>query len=401
MSEKRAKSKIRKIFELILWIFLFRVSLIRLRILADSFLHLVKGAFSILQPADREQRKDLDEMKLEQGWRPKGLPSKLVFFLMRTGREQYLAITSLGGLVMSALVLLFWPILSLPAVFVTVVLFTNIFVSKVAFLVFSDVRIMIKKSIFWRSPSISEFLFAFPLDYFAIILSYANVYFFTSLFFSGMFIDKNGLVLNLDFGESLLYSLSSITTLTLSSVTPNTMLGKLLSFTEILVGIFFLVIFGSMIIGLFLTEKQIIEEKGWLKDKEKLWDLMSFLFSRLLPMVDVSFHKCDAKHGPQKRTDSQSAFLGIQQSITGKVVFKITFPGSPSTKGFQIAIPAYRLKRWVSSLPENVKCKTPELASTLDKILQLIDNEAVGPNSMLQIVDNDNTLQVNVFITEE
>ncbi|KPL02829.1 MAG: hypothetical protein AMJ73_08200 [candidate division Zixibacteria bacterium SM1_73] len=333
---------------------------------------------------------------------PNGLSSKIVFFIIRTGQEHYLAMISSCGLAGLVLVLLLWPALSVPAVLATAILFVNIFTSKIVFLISSDVRIMTKKSIFWRPPPISEFLVAFPLDYLTIILSYVNFYLFTSRFSWGTFIDKGEPVSNLHFGESLLYSLSSITTLTHSTVAPITMFGKLLSFSQLLSGIFFLVIFGSMIIGLFLTEKQATEEKRWLEDKEKVWDFFSWLFGCLVTKQKSDLDKPGVTDfGVKKPPEQYNKCSRTQPWTKREVVIKISGPGSPLRRGFQLVIPTHRFKKWMGSLPEHVKDKAPELGSTLDKILQFIDNEAVGHVSNIEMGDKDHEkVIVGLSITE-
>ena len=310
---------------------------------------------------------------------PKDFRSFLLLVAQEIGQEDILAALSLILLFCLSLALVHLPKISLASVFVTLVIFANIFLSKLL-LLSSSFRIMTKKSLFLKQPSISEFLFAFPLDYFAIALSFSNFYLFTSRVSGQAFTNTKGPYSPLDLGDSLVYSLSCITTLDLSEVVAATMWAKLLSFTELMLGIFFLIVFGSMIMGLFLTEKETSEQKDYVEEKKQLFDSLSAVFG---PVV----HKLAGLLKDAELSAVEPEIASTSPEPTKKLVFSITYPDSSRFKGFRLMLPCCRLKEWVGLLPLSARKRLSDAGFPLQGIVGKIDEGFSGAISTMEWAD--------------
>jgi hypothetical protein len=378
MAKEKRKSTARKILVFVYSILILRVSLIIWRMLLQrmsGYIEKVVSAFSKWGGTDHQKP---GKKHLITGW-PKDFSSLVLLLVQYGGREDILAAISLLLLFSFSILLVHVPTMSFLWFAGTLIVFTNIFLSKLV-LLSASFRIMTKKSLFFKPPSVANFLFAFPLDYLGIVLSFTNFYLLTSKLSEQAFTGIRGLLQPLSFEDSLIYSLSCITTLNLSDIVAATLWTKLLSFTELLLGIFFLVILGSMIIGIFLTEKLSSEDKDYAEEKKQLYDSLSTAFG---PWV----HKVVGLLKDVKFSAEDSPTITTSHKSTKTLVVSVAYPQASSSRGLRLALPCSRLKDLVGLMPASVKQKLSDAGVSLDQIIAKIEEGALGAISTVKWAD--------------
>jgi hypothetical protein len=378
VTKEKRKLTPKKILIFVCSLLFLRVSLILLHMLVERVSGYVDKIVSAFSKRTRTDQQKSGRTRLVTGW-PKDFPSLLIILVQYGGREDILAGISLLLLFSLSILLAYVPSMSLAWFVGTLIVFTNIFFSKLL-LLSSSVRIMTKKSLYLKPPSASDFLFSFPLDYFGIVLSFTNFYLFTSSLSNQAFIRTHGLPHPLPFEDCLIYSLSCITTLNLSDILAFTVWAKLLSFAELLVGIFFLVIFGSMIIGLFLTEKVSAEEEEYAKEKKQLLDSLS---SALGPWV----HKVACLLKDLKLSLEDTPMITKSARPIKTLVVSVAYPQASSDKGLRVALPCSRLNDLVGLLPASIKQRLSDAGVSLGQIIDKIEEGALGQISTVQWTD--------------
>ncbi len=382
MKNNNLGSKLKTILVVIYGLLIFRVSLMFLRMFMERMFGYTEKVISFLQKLLHKQEEKSVKKLLLEGW-PKDFKSFLFLLLRQIGREDRLATLSLILLFCFSILLLHKPNMSLIWIIGTFIVFVNIFLSKLL-LLSSSVRIATKKSLFLKPPSINEFLFAFPLDYLGIIISFTSFYIFISGVWRQTFFNSNGFSSPLSFNDSLVYSLSCITTFNLSDVVAITLGGKLLSFAELMLGVLFVVVFGSIIVGLFLTEKETLEQKDYDDEKQRLFGSLPDVFG---PMV----HKLGGLLKDAELRILETPNTTISPVPTKKIVVSFTPPNTSHLKAFQLLLPCSRLKDWIGILPTGIEEKLLISGLSIDEISRKIEEGALGTLTTIEWTDKKGT----------